>query len=257
MTPNKKYPNNYEFNFISNTDDDDDLDYEYSDIEDSPTDTENNSQTDLDDIIDDDDIDSSDDDDDEEDDEKSTTEDEDIESDDTELDVYYKYNTNKHRREGKHALRWDSIMKGKKNDEEETQKIEEELYTNTGIYEYTDSSIEKGTDFDYESKHFMDYMTKKNLSEDVYNILAERTDIDFTAPRRKPNKQTLNIYYKMLLDNMSHKYTNYEIFVELSYYFTDNIFNMYKLLDKRYATKIINELKDRGYLNDLKNIKFV
>ena len=55
----------------------------------------------------------------------------------------------------------------------------------------------------------------------------------------------------MLLTNIDKQYTQSEIFVELSYYFTDNIFNMYKLLDKKYATSIIKELREKGFLNNL------
>ena len=55
----------------------------------------------------------------------------------------------------------------------------------------------------------------------------------------------------MLLYNIDKQYTQSEIFVELSYYFTDNIFNMYKLLDKKYATSIIKELREKGFLNNL------
>jgi hypothetical protein len=60
----------------------------------------------------------------------------------------------------------------------------------------------------------------------------------------------------MLLDNIGKEYTKSEIFVELAYYFTDNMFNMFKLLDKEYATQIIIELKESGYLHNL-NINFI
>ena len=61
----------------------------------------------------------------------------------------------------------------------------------------------------------------------------------------------------MLLNNIGNKYSKSEIFVELSFYFTDNIFNMFKLLDKEYATRIIVELKQRGHLANLNNINFI
>ena len=61
----------------------------------------------------------------------------------------------------------------------------------------------------------------------------------------------------MLLSEIGKTYTKSEIFVELAYYFTDNIFNMYKLLDKKYAIGIIEELKDKGYLSDLKSVIFM
>ena len=64
-------------------------------------------------------------------------------------------------------------------------------------------------------------------------------------------RQIFNSYYQMLLTNLKYKYTKSEIFVTLSYYFTDNIFNMFKLLDKKHATIIIMELKNKGYLEDI------
>ena len=96
-----------------------------------------------------------------------------------------------------------------------------------------------------------------NLSKDVYDLLEEKTELDFSSNRRKPNKQAFNVYYKMLLDNIGNEYTKSEIFVEFSYYFTDNIFNMFKLLDKEYATQIIVELKKSGYLRNLNNVNFI
>ena len=66
-----------------------------------------------------------------------------------------------------------------------------------------------------------------------------------------------NEYYNLLLNKLHLKYTNSEIFVELSYFFTDNIFNMYKLLDKNSATIIIKELMQKGYLKNLQNVNFL
>ena len=60
----------------------------------------------------------------------------------------------------------------------------------------------------------------------------------------------------MLLVNIDKQYTKSEIFVELAYYFTDNIFNMYKLLDKKYATAIIKELREKGFLTNLIDFDF-
>jgi hypothetical protein len=182
--------------------------------------------------------------------EKKKVEDE-IESDDL---IYYRYYMNNHRLEGKHSLKRDTILKGKENLEE---TIEDEHYHIPDIDFDRNQGIEKGTDFEFESKHFMDYTERINLSKDVYSILEKNTNIDFKSNRRKPNRQNFNDYYSMLLEELSNKYSNYEIFIELSYYFTNNLFNMYKLLDKKYAMIIIKELQEKGYLYDLKKIKFV
>ena len=87
--------------------------------------------------------------------------------------------------------------------------------------------------------------------------MDKKTDIDFLMNRRKPDKKKFNQYYELCLSELSLKYTKSEILVELSTYFTDNIFNMYKLLNKKNATGIIIELKEKGYLNDIGNINFI
>lgn len=179
-----------------------------------------------------------------------------IEKDEIETDdlVYYRYYMNNHRLEGKHSLKRDTILHGKKNPEE---SIEQECYYTPEADFNKDQGIEKGTDFEFESKNFMDYAERINLSKDVHDVLSKNTPIDFQSNRRKPNRQVFNDYYSMLLKELSNKYTNYEIFIELAYYFTDNLFNMYKLLDKKYAMLIIKELQEKGHLQGLKKIKFV
>ena len=185
---------------------------------------------------------------------------ENIESDDEEdlddVDIMFKFNTNNHKLEGKHSLLRDTIFKGKLDDN--TTESYECFSTNIDNNVSIDGlPIEIGTNYEFESKYHEDYIGRLNLSRDVYDLLTEKTELDFTSNRRKPNRQAFNDYYKMLLDNIGKDYTKSEIFVELSYYFTDNIFNMFKLLDKEYATQIIIELKQSGYLTNLNNINFI
>jgi hypothetical protein len=179
-------------------------------------------------------------------------EDEDI---DTEDDVMFKFNTNNHKLEGKHSLNRDTIFKGKL--DEISEQSEYYIGYQEENYSYDGLPIEVGTNYEFESKYHEEYIGRLNLSKDVYDLLTEKTSLDFSSNRRKPNKQAFNDYYKMLLDNIGKEYTKSEIFVELSYYFTDNIFNMFKLLDKEYATQIIVELKQSGYLSNLNNINFI
>jgi hypothetical protein len=183
----------------------------------------------------------------------STTENEDLETDD--VDIMFKFNTNNHKIEGKHALKRDTIFKGKLEDGldqiDEYFNIQDEININDGL------PIEVGTNYEFESKHNEDYVNRLNLSRDVHQMLSKNTELDFSCNRRKPNRQAFNDYYKMLIDNIGKEYTKAEIFVELSYYFTDNIFNMFKLLNKEYATQIIIELKQAGYLDNLNNINFI
>ena len=174
--------------------------------------------------------------------------DEDFLSDDTEKDtdfeIMFKNTANKHKQEGTHALKRDTIFKGKKENPDEPQQSTD-FYNDSYRLE------------DYDTHHSEDLEYKKNLTKDIYKILEEKTEIDFLANRRKPNKKTFNMFYEMCLDNLDMNYTKSEIFVELSYYFTDNIFNMFKLLNKKNAYGIILELKNKGYLSGIGNIDFV
>lgn len=180
-----------------------------------------------------------------------TTDEEDDEDDE---DIMVKFNTNNHKIEGKHSLARDTIFKGKIEEiteESEYLTAQDDFNINDGL------PIEVGSSFEFESKYHEDYINRLELQKDVYDLLSENTELDFSSNRRKPNRQAFNDYYRMLLENIGKEYTKSEIFVELSYYFTDNIFNMFKLLDKEYATQIIIELKQSGYLTNLNNINFI
>jgi len=172
---------------------------------------------------------------------------------DSDDDIMVKFNTNNHKIEGKHSLARDTIFKGKVEDNTE----QSEYYSTQDEFSIDGLPIEIGTSYEFESKYHEEYIGRLNLSRDVYDLLSDKTELDFSSNRRKPNRQAFNDYYRMLLDNIGKDYTKSEIFVELSYYFTDNIFNMFKLLDKEYATQIIVELKQSGYLSNLNNINFI
>jgi hypothetical protein len=147
----------------------------------------------------------------------------DIDEQETDFEIMFKNTANKHKQDGAHALKRDVILKGKK----EESEGEQEMSSSTHFYNES-YKIE-----DYDSYHNEDAVYKKNLIKDIYNILDEDTDINFLANRRKPNKKTFNKFYEMCLLKLDMNYTKSEIFVELSYYFTDNIFNMFKLLNKK------------------------
>jgi len=182
--------------------------------------------------------------------------DEDPKHEDTEFDILFKSRVNKHKLEGTHSLKRDTIFMGKL-DEESDELEDYELSSSISDYDTDNYDIEKGSTYEVETRHYQDYYYKKSLTKDIYDILDNKTEIDFVENRRKPNKQTFNNYYKMCVEDLGMKYSKSEIFVELSYYFTDNIFNMFKLLNKKHATGIIVELKDKGYLKDIGNINFV
>ena len=179
---------------------------------------------------------------------------------DTDFDIFFKARANKHKLEDKHALKTDIIFKGKIEEVDENDSDSEYFsYHNNNLSDYDSENydIMSGTQLEIELKHNDDYLYKKDLSKDIYIILRNKTDLDFSTNRRKPNRQTFNTYYKTCIEDLNAKYTKSEIFVELSYYFTDNIFNMFKLLEKKNAAGIIMELKDRGYLKDIGNINFI
>lgn len=171
------------------------------------------------------------------------------EDESSKFDLLYHFNTNKHKQEGKHRLKEDTIFKGKNDKKSE---------------EYEEYGFEENNDyndiinfFDYESVEYSNSVEQNNLTKDVYELLKDKTNIDFTQNRRKPNKETFNQYYNLLVKELGFKYSKSEMFVELSFYFTDNIFNMYKLLDKNSATIIIKELIKKGFLKNLENINFL
>lgn len=164
------------------------------------------------------------------------------------FDLIYKMNTNKHRQEGKHQLPRDTIFKGKLPEKDDENKDNHQSDSNS----YDISNI-----FDMQYNDNDDYLNQNNLTKDVYKILNEKTKLDFKQNRRKPNKDVFNNYYNLLIRELGFRYTKSEIFVELSYYFTDNIFNMFKLLDKKPANAIIKELMQKGYLRNISGINFL
>ena len=171
---------------------------------------------------------------------------------DSDFDIKIKNSIGKHKIEGKHSLDRDTIFFGKIEEE-----VDENLESCFNDY-YEDSyNIESGTIQEDESLHQEKLYNKKELSEEIYKLLNINTKLDFYSNRRKPNKQTFNGYFQLLIETLDYKYEKCEIFVELSYYFTDNIYNMFKLLNKELATSIIKELKHKGYLDDMDDMNFV
>jgi hypothetical protein len=75
--------------------------------------------------------------------------------------------------------------------------------------------------------------------------------------RRKPSKVDFNSYYELLKSKLQDEsFTNVEIFNELSVYFSDNILNMFKLLDSKWRNMVLKELEDHiGKSKTSKEIK--
>ena len=146
----------------------------------------------------------------------------------------------KHKMEGKHALKYDSIFKGKK----ETPLDEDEL---DGFAYYHKDSIEvdKSSNYYFESIDNENYVRSKLVKERVYHILCNHTELNFMNNRRKPSRTDFNSYYNLLkIELEEESFTNVELFNELAVYFSDNLFNMFKLLDNKWRNMIISELQD-------------
>jgi hypothetical protein len=147
----------------------------------------------------------------------------------------------KHKIKGKHSLRYDSIFKGKKKEEDSDE--DDEFAQDLMIPKQENFEFDTSSAYHDEVTNPEDYVRHKELKESIYNIIVEKTDINIKNSRRKPGRIDFNKYYQILIDNLdTSKFSYSEIFVDLSYYFSDNIFNMFKLLDKKWGSKIIREL---------------
>jgi hypothetical protein len=145
----------------------------------------------------------------------------------------------KHTLEGKHSLKYDSIFKGKKE-----EPVTEETFDNFSGFNET-FEVDKSSHHWHESIDNENYIRGKRIKEKVYDVLLKHTDLNFLNNRRKPSKSDFNNYYHLLRVNLQQEsFTNIELFNELAVYFSDNLFNMFKLLDNRWRNMIINELQD-------------
>lgn len=145
----------------------------------------------------------------------------------------------KHSIGGKHSLKYDSIFKGKQDDiyNEDTVEVQSN---------YGDSfQVDKSSIYWFESIDNENYIKDKRLKEKVYDVLSEYTDINFLNNRRKPSRIDFNQYYYLLKTNLQDEnFSNVELFNELAVYFSDNLFNMFKLLDNKWRNLIIFELQE-------------
>ena len=159
----------------------------------------------------------------------------------------------KHKLEGKHSLKYDSIFKGKKDD-----PIDDDDTSDLFSGYYKESiEVDRASNYHFESIDNETYIRTKLVKERVYAILQEHTTINFLNNRRKPSRVDFNNYYQLLRVHLKDEsFTNVELFNELSVYFSDNLFNMFKLLDNKWRNLIISELQDHiGKNANLKDIK--
>lgn len=161
--------------------------------------------------------------------------------------------TTKHQEYKKHALKHDDIFKGKKHVKKEDEEEEEDDNYNERI------AIDPGLNIYEEQQNNADYHRLNRLKEEVKKILETETDLDFTKNRRKPGPSDFNQYYSIIKNSLDTTvYSNVEIFVELSYYFSDNLYNMFKMLNQKDGAEIIKELREYMKVNKkLKDVDFL
>jgi hypothetical protein len=146
----------------------------------------------------------------------------------------------KHKIDGKHSLKYDSIFKGKKED-----PLSEDELDGFAYYHKESIEVDKSSNYYFESIDNESYIRSKLVKEKVYDVLVLHTELNFMNNRRKPSRVDFNHYYFLLKQNLDNEsFTNVELFNELSVYFSDNLFNMFKLLDNKWRNLIINELQD-------------
>lgn len=156
---------------------------------------------------------------------------------------------------GKHSLAYDTIYKGKKSvaPQEPMYQAEHFIKNAGGSLDIQDNDLNLE-----ESKNSIDAFREIRLKDEIHKLLKNNTDINFTANRRKPAKTDFNAYYALLLKELVvFGYNRTEIFIELSGYFSDNIWNMFQLLEKQYSNIVIKELKDKYGLSDMEKINFL
>lgn len=158
----------------------------------------------------------------------------------------------KHTIHKKHSLNYDSIFKGKKE-----APLTEDDFDSTSSFNET-FEVDKSSIYWFESVDNENYIKEKRIKEKVYEVLAEHTDLNFLNNRRKPSKSDFNYFYYLLKTNLqSENFTNVEIFNELAVYFSDNLFNMFKLLDNKWRNLIITELQEhigkQNYSKEVRN----
>lgn len=164
----------------------------------------------------------------------------DVKEEDTEFLDDEDITLSKHKIQGKHSLKYDSIFKGKKE-----EPLSEDEFDTTSTYFNENFEVDKGSLYWFESIDNENYIKEKRIKEKVYEVLSNYTDLNFLNNRRKPSKSDFNNYYFLLKTNLKDEsFSNVELFNELAVYFSDNLGNMFKLLDNKWRDDIINELRD-------------
>lgn len=153
---------------------------------------------------------------------------------------------------GKHTLAYDNIHNSKID-----TTILEENYIIPDLSDGFKVSVEIDSTHNYNSA---EYYRSNELKKKVYDLLNTRTKLDFSpdVKRRIPSVVDLDIYYTMLMDELiKFNYSHLEVFIVLSEFFTDNIYNVYKKLNKKYKKAIYSNLCQKHKIPDIDEMNFL
>lgn len=167
-------------------------------------------------------------------------------------DQYQDIKQSKHKIVGKHSLEYDPIFKGKKKkyDEDDVYNEFEEYHPEFLVPKQESFNFDVGTSYYDDNMTSDESFRLRQLREDLYSIIVEKTNINIKSSRRKPSRPDFNKYLSIIFASMDmNKYTHTEIFSELSFYFSDNLINMFKLLNDKWGGKISRELQEKSSVN--------
>lgn len=160
---------------------------------------------------------------------------------------------------GKHSLKHDTVFrttKQKKKEQNDFEYGEHIIELNNNEFNIIDEL--NGSDDENDTSSINYYRTNE-LKKQIRYLLETYTEVKMEAKKRKPSPSDFNSYFNLCLKELNdYGYNKYQIFIELAGYFTiDNYWNIFLLLEKKYADMIIKELEDKtgltaiNYLNDI------
>ena len=156
----------------------------------------------------------------------------------------------KHKIKGKHSLKYDSIFKGKKDEDGYDDSCYLDIQSNSQNFD-TDVS----SSYHFEKENPYEYNRRLELENDVKRLVTEGLGMNILANRRRPSKVEFNKNFKYLVNNLDpSKYSLGEIFVTYSVYFSENLANMFKILDNEWRDIITDQLHKKSNNNIVKNI---
>lgn len=150
----------------------------------------------------------------------------------------------------KHSLNQDTIFRSTFIKKEED---EEEYYTSGGNYDIDPSSTIFTDSHDNE-----DYIRLKFLKEKINDHLVNHTEFDLTNNRKKPSKERFNeVFSELIVKYAADGYSETEIFVEYAPYFSEDLFAMFKMLDKKYSLPILENIMRNFNYKNIDGVEFI